>query len=76
MFDKLISKTIINNLDDHLIYLPFLFSEVKKYIGKFKKNKFKFVDNGLKVIINNLEIPKELLKLTAISAIEVANDNL
>tara|TARA_B100000424_G_C22943510_1_gene502028 strand:+ start:1182 stop:2228 length:1047 start_codon:yes stop_codon:yes gene_type:complete len=74
--NNLISKTKIDKLDDHLIYLPFLFSNVKKYIGEFEKNKFKFVDNGLKIIINNLEIPKELLKLTAISAIEVANDNI
>jgi hypothetical protein len=75
--DKIIHQsTVLSTLEYHLIYLPFEFNKVKEYIGEYKNNKFYDSIKNLKLSINNLEIPKELIRLTPISAIEVANDNI
>ncbi len=72
-----IKKDEFNNIIDyHLIYLPFKYSKLKEYIGEYKGTKFISSNRNFKIIINNLEIPKELIRLSLISAIEVANDNV
>tara|TARA_Y100000592_G_scaffold36193_1_gene57403 strand:+ start:4203 stop:5306 length:1104 start_codon:yes stop_codon:yes gene_type:complete len=75
--NKIIHSSIVpSKLQYHLIYLPFKYDEVKNYIGEYKNNKFYDSNKKLKISINNLDIPRELIKLTPISAIEVANDNV
>lgn len=74
--DNLIHKSIVRKqLEYQLIYLPIAFSEIEKYIGKLKNLKYIPSHNGLKIFINGWEIPKELLKLSLISAIEIAYEN-
>lgn len=56
------------------IYLPIPYSQITQYVGKFVNNTFEYVEGRLKIIINGVEIEKELLRLCTISAIENINE--
>jgi len=56
------------------IYVPIPSNEMENYVGKFINNTFEYVEDRLRITINGLEIDKELLRLSTISAIETIND--
>ncbi len=59
--DKLVYKSFVyKKLDNQLIYMPILYDELNKPSLR------------LKIFINDWEIPEELIKLSANSAIEIA----